>query len=154
MRREEKPARCHWMVYCTYYMLNTFRTLSCPSSGARDYMCIIIDYGVRCLGCWLLEVRCWAAGYASGMRNVARLAVEQHPSFRTHSLLATKTLHTIVGNNTHIVSSSWWWEWKCPKRVEHIIRAINHSVASSWFFFCTWCSQYVSGLNISRSYGL
>jgi len=23
---------------------------------------------------------------------------------------------------------------KCPKHVEHIISAINHSVASSWFF--------------------
>jgi len=54
MRREEKPTRCYWMVYCTYNMLNIFRELLCPSSGARDFMCVITAYGVLCLvaGCW------------------------------------------------------------------------------------------------------
>jgi len=47
---------------------------------------------------------------------------------------ATTTLHTICGNNTSIVSSSWWWTYKCPKHVEQITSAVNHSVASSWFF--------------------
>ena len=53
MRREEKPTRCHWMVYCTYNMLSVFRAHLCPSSGARDYMCVITVYGVQCLvaGC-------------------------------------------------------------------------------------------------------
>jgi hypothetical protein len=34
-------------------MLNRFRALLCPSSGARDYMCVITAYGVQCLvdGC-------------------------------------------------------------------------------------------------------
>ena len=52
-RREEKLTRCHWMFYCTYNMLNMFRALLCPSSRARDYMCIITAYGVQCLvaGC-------------------------------------------------------------------------------------------------------
>jgi len=39
----------------------------------------------------------------------------------------------ICGNNTSIVSSSWWWAYKCPKHVEQITSAINHSVVSSWF---------------------
>ena len=46
----------------------------------------------------------------------------------------TKALHTICDNNTSIVSSSWWWAYKCPKHVEQIISAIKHSVASSWFY--------------------
>jgi len=46
---------------------------------------------------------------------------------------ATKALHTICGNNTSIVSSSWWWACKCPKHVDQIISAIKHSVATSWF---------------------
>ena len=46
---------------------------------------------------------------------------------------ATKTLHTIWGNNTSTVSSSWWWAYKCPKHVEQIISAIKPSVTSSWF---------------------
>ena len=89
MCREEKPTRCHWMVYYTYNMLNMFRALLCASSGARDYMCFITAYGVRYLGCWLLEVRCRAAGYAFVMRDVAG--------------------QSRGGNKTHIVSSSWWW---------------------------------------------
>jgi hypothetical protein len=48
-----------------------------------------------------------------------------------------KASRTIGSNNTHIVSSSWWWTWKCPKHFEHIISAIKHSVTSSWFFFST-----------------
>jgi hypothetical protein len=79
MRRVEKPTRCHWMVYCTYDMLNMFRAILCPSSGARDCMCVITAYGVWCFGCWLLEVRCRAAGYASGMRDVARLQSSNIP---------------------------------------------------------------------------
>jgi len=41
------------MVYYTYNMLNMFRALLCPSSGARAYMCVITTYGVQCLvaGC-------------------------------------------------------------------------------------------------------
>ena len=40
---------------------------------------VITAYGVQCLDCWLSEVRYGAAGYVSGMRDVARLAqpVEQ-----------------------------------------------------------------------------
>ena len=45
---EEKPTRCYSMVYCTYNLLDMFRALTriCPSSGARDYTCIITAYGV------------------------------------------------------------------------------------------------------------
>jgi len=55
-KKEEKPTRCHRMIYCTYNMLNMFRALLCPSSGARDYMCVITAYGVQCLGCRLSEL--------------------------------------------------------------------------------------------------
>ena len=48
---------------------------------------------------------------------------------------ATKALHTICGNNTSTVSSSWWWAYKCPKHVEQIISAIKPSVASVWFSY-------------------
>ena len=53
MRREEKPTRCHCMLYGIYDTLNMFRALLCPSSGALDYMYIIAAYGVLCLavGC-------------------------------------------------------------------------------------------------------
>ena len=93
---------------------------------------------------WLLVV----GGQVQGSRlcvqeeGCCATAVAQHPSSWTHSLLpctwspttSNQALHTIGGNKTHIVSSSWWWAYKCPKHVEHIVSAIKHSVASSWFF--------------------
>jgi len=135
------------MVYCTYNMLNIFRALLCPSSGTRYYTCVINAYSVRCLFCWLLVVRCRTAGYAFRIRDVARLRQQSsnipHPEriavcpVPDLQQTATKASHTIGGNNTHIVSTSWWWGYKCPKHVEHIISGINHSVTSSWFFFPT-----------------
>jgi len=47
MRREEKLASCHCMVYCTYNTLNMFGALLRPSSGARDYICVITVCGVQ-----------------------------------------------------------------------------------------------------------
>ena len=49
MRREEKPTRCHLMVYCTYYMLNMFRASLC----SRLYVCY---YRLWCAVPWLLVV--------------------------------------------------------------------------------------------------
>jgi len=49
MHREEKPTRCHCMLYCIYDSLNMFRALLCPSSGALDYMYATAAYGVQCL---------------------------------------------------------------------------------------------------------
>ena len=57
---------------------------------------------------------------------------------------ATKALHTICGNKTSIVSSSWWWAYEYQKHVEQIIITIKHLVASSWVFFSTRCEWVVS----------
>jgi hypothetical protein len=133
MRREEKPTRCHWMLYCTYNILNMFRALLFPSSGARDYMCVITVYGVRCLVCWW-SVRFRTVGYASGMRVVAQLQSSNnpHPGHMTFCPApdlrpqATKASHTMGGNNTHIrslellvmgieVPETCWVYYKCNK---------------------------------------
>jgi len=77
--------------------------------SSRLYLCC---YRMWCVMPWLLVVASRAAGYAPP---------------------ATKALHTTCGNNASIVSSSWWWTYKCPKHIEQIISAMKHSVASSWF---------------------
>jgi len=101
------------MIYCTHNLLNMFRAPICPSSGARDYTCVR-DEG----------------SYSSSFPDPGRIACCPAPDRRP---LTTKALHTIFGNNTSIVSSSWWWAYKCPKHVEQIISAIKHSVVPSWF---------------------
>ena len=49
MRREENQLD---VTEC-FITLNMFRALLCPSSGARDYMCVITAYGEQCFvaGC-------------------------------------------------------------------------------------------------------
>ena len=78
----------------------------------RDNMFTITAYGVRCLGCWLLEVRYRATGYASGMRDVARLSNIPHsehiagcpaPDLQKP---ATKASRNMGGNNKLIVANS------------------------------------------------
>jgi len=145
VRREENQLDATEWFICTYNLLNMFQALIYPSSGARDYTCVIAACGMQCLGCWWSAVTSRAAGYASGMREIVRLHSHNFPHPGRIACCpapnrrppATKALHTTCGNNTSIVSSSWWWAYKCPKYVEQIISVINHSVTSSWFFFST-----------------
>ena len=139
MRREEKPTRCHWMLYCTYDMLNMFRALLFPSSGAWDCMCVLLPHMV--CSAWLLVV----GGQVQGSRLwvqeerccTTAVAVVQHPSSWTHSLLSctwppatsNQALHTIGGNNTHSlehlmmgieVPETCWAYHKCNKAFSNI----------------------------------
>ena len=55
IRREEKPIRCHWIVYCIYNMLNIFRVLFFMPiiRSSRLYVCY---YRLWCAMPWLLVV--------------------------------------------------------------------------------------------------
>ena len=85
LRREEKPTRRHCLLYCTYLMLNMFRTLLCPSSGALDYMCVFAAYGVPCSAAV-------SRGSGAGQQGVRPergiLHFVQHPTSWTHTLLS------------------------------------------------------------------
>jgi len=78
---KKKPTRCHWMVYCTYDMLNMFRALLCPSPGARDYMYVITAHGVQCLvaGC-----RGSGAGSRQWVQEEGCCSSNQQPSTAHH----------------------------------------------------------------------
>jgi hypothetical protein len=51
--KEEEPARCYLVFYCTYKRFNMFRAALCPLSGAHDY---ISDYHMNRLILRLLVV--------------------------------------------------------------------------------------------------
>ena len=108
-------------------------------------------YHIWCVKPWLLVV----GGQEQGSKLCVRDEGNCSSSFR-HPCCpapdsrppATKALHTICGNITSIVSSSWWWAYKCPKYIEQIISAINQSVESSWFLFYAYtfdliCTEYI-----------
>jgi len=86
---------------------------------------------IICSTCFgYLYARNMLTGQSSSFPHTGRISCCPAPDRRPP---ATKALHIICGNNTSIVSSSWWWAYKCPKHVEQITSAINHSVTSSWF---------------------
>ena len=107
--------------------------------SSRLYLCCYRIWCV-CLGCWWSAVRCRAAGYegscSSSFPHPGRIA---YCPASDHRPPATKALHMTCGNNTSIVSSSWWWAYKCSKHVERVISAINQSVSSSWFSSLLFC---------------
>ena len=74
------------MLYFTYNMLNMFRALPCPSSGARDYMYVITAYGAQCL-----VAGCRGSGAVQQAmrpgRGMLHDGVVQHPSSWTHNLV-------------------------------------------------------------------
>jgi hypothetical protein len=45
------PTRCKRGIYCRfYYLLNMFRALLCPSSGAQVYNTVVAACGILCCG--------------------------------------------------------------------------------------------------------
>ena len=146
---KKNPTRCHWMVYCTYNMLNMFRALLFPPKGTRDYMCYYrLWYAV--LGCWLSgagsrlcvqdEGCCttqscniaWllvvggqvTAGCVSRMRNVARLS-RATSLIWTHSLLPCTWTPTASNQALHTIGGN-----NAPR------------VSSSWWWALT-CPKHV-----------
>ena len=104
------------------------------------YLCY---YCIRCVTPWLLV--------AGGQKQGSRLCIrDERPHPKCIAATSNKASHIICGNNTSIVSCSWWWACKCPKYVEQIISAINHSVASSWF--CSLCLHNDALTNIHQEY--
>ena len=80
-RREENQLDATERFYCTYKLLNMFRTLTCPSSGTPNY-----------------EESC-----SSSLPHPGHIACCPAPDRRPP---ATKALHTTCSTNTSIVSSS------------------------------------------------
>ena len=108
-RREEKPTRCHWMVYCTYNMLNMFQAFYAHHQELKT-ICVLLLPMV--CSAWLLVV--------GGQVQGSRLCVQEKGCCTNATSLfllpctwppttSNQELHTIGGNNTHIVSSSWCW---------------------------------------------
>ena len=93
-------------------------------------VCNALVAGGRLLGAEQQAMRPGWGKLSHNLPHSGRIACCPAPNSRPP---ATKALHVICSNKTSIVSSSWWWAYKCPKHVEQIKSAIKHSVESSWF---------------------
>jgi len=117
------------MLYCTYNLLNCFRHLYAHHQELETIFVLLLH-----MVCNALVAD--EGGCSSSLPHPGRITCCSVPNSQP---LATKALHTMCVNNTSIVSSSWWWAYKCLKHVEQIISAIKHSVASSWFSSLCFC---------------
>jgi hypothetical protein len=95
--------------------------------SSRLYLCY---YRIWCVMPWLLVV----GGQVQGSRLWVQDEGSCSSSFPHPGRIA-------CSKNTNIVSSSWWWTYKCLKHVEQIISALNHLVASSWFSSLHTCND-------------
>ena len=91
----ERPTWCHLLFYFTYYVLNMFRTLIYPSSGACD----CVDELSHRSSCSQLVV-CW--------------------SFCCGWYLVVLVLQASACKTNTTKYRSWRWIYYCPKHVEHI----------------------------------
>ena len=74
------PTRCNRGFYCrSYCLLNMFRALPCPSSGAQEYYTVVAACGILCCG----FSSSWSGVELRVMRPVCRML--QHPANRTHN---------------------------------------------------------------------
>jgi len=121
MRREEKPTRCYWMVYCTCNLLNMFRALNVPIIGSSRLHVYLCYYRIWCVMPWLLVV----GGQVQGSMH-SLLSCTWPRQYTPYAVITQ--VQSRAPDDGHI---------KCPKHVEQITSAINHSAASSWFFFST-----------------
>ena len=72
------PTRCNrGFYYRSYCLLNMFRALLCPSSGAQEYYTVVLSVVFRAVVFKLLDW-CGAEGYVSGL---------QEPLYNTLELL-------------------------------------------------------------------
>ena len=74
IRREENPTRCHWIVYCTYNMLNMFRAFYAHHQEL-EIICVLLP-PVVC-SAWLLVV--------GGEVQSSRLCVQEEGCCMTES---------------------------------------------------------------------
>ena len=86
------PRRCHSMLYCIYDMLNKFRGFLCPSSGARDYMCVITACGVQCL-----VTGCRESGAGQQTVSPGRVMFHDWPCQVVYHLTRPVVQHHLVG---------------------------------------------------------
>ena len=124
MRREEKPTKCHWMVYYTYNKQHVSGTsmpiismrreekptkchwmVYCPYNMLNMFRALLCPssgarvymFVITAYGVQCLVAGCW--GSDAGQQAVS----------------SNQGMHTIGSSKTHIVSSFWWWTKKCPE---------------------------------------
>jgi len=94
------------MIYCTYNLLNMFRALICPSSGARD-----------CTGLFKMIVGVLTTchtQYTWDRINVFFHLIEQHSKFLLHTLQMLFE-NFLIHRCNYILLSQVYWVWQVVK---------------------------------------
>ena len=84
------------------------------------------------------------------MRNIGNKRRAENRLDATERFIAFIICSTF--SNTSIVSSSWWLAFKCPKHVEQIISAVNHSVGFLLYTYTMMHGQTYIKISIGNVY--
>ena len=126
------PTRCNRGFYCrSYCLLNMFRALLCPSSGAQEYYTVVAACGIWCCGFQVVGL-VWSCSILQTGHITLSSTPDQQLENNSTKYHRQKPLY----NTLELLMMDTQW---CPKHVEQAIRsAIKTSVASSWHFISTY----------------
>ena len=128
------------MLSCTYDMLDMFRALLCPSSGALDCMCVIAACGVQCLVAGCQGSGAGQQGVRPGRGMLHKVAGVMHP--RCCRWPATSRVHYTTSCDTQS-SAPEDGQNNCPKHAE-LTGIINKPLLLHLFgclyYLYQWCT--------------
>jgi len=128
--KNKRPTWCHLLLYFTSYVLNMFRTLIYPSSGACDYsveLPHVILFSVRNV----LEFRCGWVGVAAAC-NTDTTQTQPHQISNTQRT-ENKTIDVVIQQHSRkllmmdILMSETCWAHKKWNKIASDIMLVFHS---------------------------
>ena len=126
--KNKRPIWCHSLFYFTSYVLNVFRTLIYPSSGACDYSVELPHWSF----CSWFDV-CWSFGVV-GACNTDTTPTQPHRNTNTHRT-KNKTTNVVIQQNSRkllmmvILMSETCWAHKKWNKIASDIKLVFYSSA-------------------------
>ena len=129
--KNKRPIWCHLLFYFTSYMLNMFRTLIYPSSGACNYSIELPHWSY----CSWFDV-CWIFGVVGLEWYLYTAPTQPHRISNTHRTKNNTTNVVIQQNSrkllmTDILLSETWWAHKKWSKIPSDIKLVFYSSTSS-----------------------
>ena len=138
--KNKRPTWCHLLFYFTSYVLNMFRILIYPSSGACDYS-VELPYWSYCSWFDVLEILCGWVGVVSAC-NTDTTPTQPHRNSNTHRN-KNNTINVVIQQNSRkllmmdILMSETCWAHKNCNKIASDIKLVFYSSTIQFSIKCT-----------------
>jgi len=159
--KNKRPTWCHFLFYFTSYVLNMFRALIYPSSGACDYSVELPNWSY----CSWFDV-CWSFGVVglelypccscASACNTGTIPTQPHRNSNTHRT-KTNTTNLVIQQNSRkllmmdILMPETCWAHKKWNKIRSDIKLVFYSLNIKSFFEISFLVSVLILLNHSGS---